>query len=84
MNNNPNNNFIKLALGHIDRDIEFKPIVTYDRDGDCIEFFISNNPFYAKRMDSLVTVYYSQETGEIVGSLIKGVSRYIKKRGGRR
>ncbi len=54
----------------------FVPIATYDSDGDCIEFIASPDSFYAERIDSLVTVYYSQETKEIVGSLIKGVSKF--------
>ncbi len=33
--------------------------------------------FYAERIDSLVTVYYSETTGDIVGSLIKGVRKFI-------
>ena len=52
----------------------FKPSATYDRDGDCIEFLAKPDNFYAERIDDLVTVYYSQETKEVVGSLIKGVS----------
>jgi len=59
---------------------EFKPQAYYDPDGDCIEFFVSDDNFYAERIDELVTVYYSQENkGEIVGSLIKGISRVCKK-----
>jgi hypothetical protein len=34
--------------------------------------------FYAERIDDLVTVYYSQETDEVIGSLIKGVSKFCK------
>ncbi len=52
----------------------FQPGARYDRDGDCIEFLASPDPFYAQRLDDLVTIYYSQETNEIVGSLIKRVS----------
>ena len=43
---------------------QFKPTATYDPDGDCIEFLAKPDPFYAERIDDLVTVYYSQETGE--------------------
>jgi hypothetical protein len=57
----------------------FKPTATYDRDGDCIEFLVKPDPFYAERMDDLVTVYYSQETNEIIGSLIKGVTPFCQK-----
>ena len=56
----------------------FRPSAVYDPDGDCIEFLVKPDPFYAERIDELVTVYYSQETGEIVGSLIKGVSRLCR------
>ena len=51
----------------------FEPMAVYDQDGDCIEFLFSNESYYAQRFDSLVTVYYGRESGEIVGSLIKGV-----------
>lgn len=57
---------------------QFEPIATYDPDGDCIEFLIRPDPFYAERMDDLVTVYYSQETNEVIGSLIKGASRFCE------
>jgi hypothetical protein len=57
---------------------EFKPTATYDRDGDCIEFLAKPDPFYAERIDDLVTVYYSQETDEVVGSFIKGVSKFCR------
>lgn len=55
---------------------QYRPTATYDPDGDCIEFLAKPDPFFAERVDDLVTVYYSQETGDIVGSLIKGVSHF--------
>jgi hypothetical protein len=55
---------------------QFRPTATYDPDGDCIEFLTKPDPFYAERVDDLVTVYYSQETGDVVGSLIKGAGRF--------
>jgi hypothetical protein len=57
---------------------QFRPTATYDPDGDCIEFLAKPDPFYAERLDDLVTVYYSQETGEVIGSLLKGVSAFCK------
>lgn len=54
----------------------FEPTATYDPDGDCIEFLAKPDPFYGERVDDLVTVYYSQETDEVIGSLIKGVSGF--------
>lgn len=55
---------------------QFQPTATYDRDGDCIEFLAKPDPFYAERIDDLVTVYYSQVTDELIGSLLKGVSKF--------
>lgn len=55
---------------------QFRPTATYDPDGDCIEFLAKPDPFYAERIDDLVTVYYSQETDEVIGSLIKGVTKF--------
>lgn len=57
---------------------QFRPTATYDPDGDCIEFLAKPDPFYGERVDDLVTVYYSQETGEVIGSLVKGVSRFCQ------
>ena len=55
---------------------QFEPTATFDPDGDCIEFLAKPDPFYGERVDDLVTVYYSQESGEVIGSLLKGVSRF--------
>ena len=57
----------------------FEPMATYDPDGDCIEFLAKPDPFFAERVDDLITVYYSQETGEVIGSFIKGVSKFCEK-----
>jgi hypothetical protein len=57
----------------------FKPTAIHDPDGDCIEFLAKPDPFYAERIDDLVTVYFSQETKEVIGSLIKGASRFCSK-----
>jgi hypothetical protein len=56
----------------------FQPTATYDPDGDCIEFIAKPDSFYAERIDDLITVYYSHETKEIVGSLIKGVAKFYR------
>ncbi len=79
MINKPEKNFEDIALGYLDENIEFEPTATYDVDGDCVEFLARPDSFYAERIDDLVTVYYSQETDEIIGSLIKGVSKYCQK-----
>lgn len=51
----------------------------YDPDGDCIEFLSRPEEFWAERIDDLVTVYYSERSNEVIGSLVKGVSRFVKK-----
>jgi len=79
MNNNTQKKFEDIALGYLDENIEFVPTATYDEDGDCVEFLARPDSFYAERIDDLVTVYYSQETDEIIGSLVKGVSGYCQK-----
>ena len=58
---------------------EFKPTAYYDSDGDCIEFLAKPDPFFEERVDELLTVYYSQKTGEVIGSLIKSVSKLTKR-----
>lgn len=56
----------------------FSATATYDPDGDCIEFIARPDSFHAERIDDLVTVYYSHETNEIIGSLIKGASKFCE------
>jgi len=57
---------------------QFEPTAIYDPDGDCIEFLAKPDSFYAERVDDLVTVYYSQETNEVIGSLIKDVRDFYE------
>lgn len=71
-----NREFAKRVLLQAKSGGRFKPTATYDPDGDCIEFLAKPDPFYAERVDELLTVYYSQETDEVIGSLIKGVSKF--------
>lgn len=72
----PNDEFANQVLRCSGDTEAFQPTAVYDPDGDCIEFLAKPDPFYAERIDDLVTVYYSQETNEIIGSLIKGVSAF--------
>src|SRR6266567_2943029 len=58
---------------------EFRPTAYYDADGDCIEFLAKPDPFREERVDDIVTVYYSQKTDEVIGSLIKGVSKLTRR-----
>ena len=56
------------------------PIVHYDKDGDCIELLLSSHSYQARRIDDLITVYVtrSEEGGEVVGALIKGVKHFLR------
>ena len=74
-----NDEFATKLMQLVSPDEPFQPRADYDRDGDCIEFIFRPDPFYAERVDDLVTVYYSQETGEVIGSLIKGVSSFCQR-----
>lgn len=58
--------------------VSFQPTAYYDHDGDCIEFIMNPDDYYAERVDDLLTVYYSRDTHEITGSLIKGVKKFYK------
>ena len=55
---------------------EFRPTATYDPDGDCIEFLSKPDPFYAERVDDFLTVYRSQETHGVVGTLVEGIAGF--------
>jgi hypothetical protein len=79
MNIMSNDEFAKRMILLAKPASEFKPTAYYDSDGDCIEFLAKPDPFREERVDDLVTVYYSQKTGEVMGSLIKGVSTLAKR-----
>lgn len=73
-----NQEFAQLVLNQVPDGLTFQPTATYDPDGDCIEFIASPDSFYAERIDSLVTVYRSQDNDAVIGSLIKGVSKFVR------
>jgi hypothetical protein len=75
---NTNEKFAESVLALVRPEGPFRPRATYDPDGDCIEFVAKPDSFYAERIDDLVTVYYSHETNEVIGALIKGVKRFAQ------
>ena len=75
----PNQSFAEKVMGIAGSADTSEAGVYYDRDGDCIEFLARHEPFRAERVDDLVTVYYSEETGDVIGSLVKGVSRFLQR-----
>lgn len=58
------------------------PQVSYDPDGDCIEVLLSGESYYARWLGGPLTVYLSQETGEIVGILVEGMGLPVAGREG--
>lgn len=53
--------------------------VEYDADGDCLEFFLGNDNFYAQRVDQLLTLYVSRSTNRPIGGMLKGVVSLVRK-----
>jgi hypothetical protein len=74
-----NDEFAEMVLAMPSPEEPFQPTATYDPDGDCIEFLIKPDNFYAHRVDELLTVYRSEATDELVGSFIKSVRAFCKK-----
>lgn len=74
-----NKDYAKKVFEIVEKAEPFKPEAYYDPDGNCIEFIVKPDDFYAERVDDLLTVYYSEETKEIIGCLIKGVSAFCKR-----
>ncbi len=74
-----NDEFAKMVMSTASPQRPFQPSATYDPDGDCIEFIIKPDNFYAHRVDDLLTVYYSEKTDELVGSFIKSIRAFCKK-----
>lgn len=74
-----NDEFAEMVLAMPSPEEPFQPTATYDPDGDCIEFLIKPDNFYAHRVDELMTVYRSEATDELVGSYIKSVRAFCKK-----
>lgn len=71
---------IEHILSHPPRG-EFKPCAYYGPDEDALMFYFRDEPDYAKRLNSRVTVYLSIDTDEVVGCQIKGVGRVLDELG---
>lgn len=79
MNALPHDEFAEKVM-EITSDVESTGASAYyDPDGDCIEFLSRPEEFWAERIDDLITVYYSERSNEVIGSLVKGVSQFVKK-----
>lgn len=58
---------------------DFSPFVLPNEEGDCIEFFVSQKDYYAKRIDDYLTLYLEEETDEVAGFVIKNITRILKR-----
>jgi len=56
----------------------FKISPLYDSDADTLTLFIRDDESYRERIDSLLTVYRSFATDQVVGCHIKGIKRILK------
>ncbi len=58
---------------------EFRPLVPhYNRTGDFLSIFTKDEPYYAERVDDVLTVYLSMMNGGMIGCKLKGVSLLAK------
>jgi len=55
----------------------FQAMASYDAEGDCLEFFASNESCYAKSIDPLVTVYLCHAGNAPVGFRLKKVKQFL-------
>lgn len=61
------------VLNAISNDPFPKCLTYYDSDGDCFEVLFSDESYKTERVDEVLTVFYGQESKEIVGCVIKGM-----------
>lgn len=57
---------------------EFQPHCHYSREADALTVHFSGDPDYSKRLTDHVTLLLSQETGQVVGCRVKGVSGILE------
>ena len=58
---------------------EFAPFILPNEDGDCVEFFVSPNDYNAKRIDDYLTLYLDVDSKEVVGFVIKNITRILNR-----
>lgn len=56
----------------------FRPYAHYDPDSDALTFYFSNEADHGRRLNSRVTIYLADESGELVGCRIKGVHAVLE------
>src|SRR5206468_6717266 len=60
----------------------FQPRAHYVPEGDTLICYFKDDESHAERVDELLTVYRSMQTGEMVGCQIKSVRFILRKLGG--
>jgi len=73
-----NEQFASMALANFPKDFQFRPFAEYIAEGDCIQVITKEGSYYGERIDHLLTLFFSNETDEPTGFLIKGVSKLTK------
>ena len=56
--------------------IEWKPCAIHNPDGDLIEWYNEQVPYYGKRVNEIITLYLAEDDNRIIGGCIKNV-KYI-------
>tara|TARA_R110002073_G_scaffold59094_7_gene149249 strand:- start:1772 stop:2200 length:429 start_codon:yes stop_codon:yes gene_type:complete len=67
---------IKLLDNYADKDFATTPV--YNADGDFLTIYTMDTDCYSSRVDDALTLFYDDETDEIVGVKIKGVRSLLK------
>lgn len=70
--------FLSRMVEEAEKAPSFTPNAFFNQDGDLIEFLASDESYYAERVDSRLTVFYGQDSGELVGAMLKGVSCIVR------
>jgi hypothetical protein len=59
----------------------FRSVPHYFPSGDYLTYFVSDEPYYAKRLDDVITVYLTFDTHELIGCKVKGVKHILRTAG---
>jgi len=57
---------------------QFKSEPRYNRAGDCVEYFFSNEAHHADRVDGVLTLYRADDNHSIIGFQVKGITALHK------
>jgi uncharacterized SAM-dependent methyltransferase len=57
---------------------DFQSFVFYNRDGNMIEAYLTNDSYYAKRLVNGIDLHLNQDTDEIVGFSVHGIKSLLE------